>query len=100
MSVEQMSAAADEALKNGASSFGIVNSGRGPTDRELDWMEPFFKKTAEAGVVRPCATLGELTEDQAKRLKELERENARLKRLLAEAEIDKAILREAASPNY
>ncbi len=69
MSVEQMSAAADEALKNGASSFGIVNSGRGPTDRELDWMEPFFKKTAEQGEVRPCATLGELTEDQAKRLK-------------------------------
>lgn len=69
MSVEQMAAAADEALKNGASSFGIVNSGRGPTDRELDWMEPFFKKTAEEGEVRPCATLGELTEDQAKRLK-------------------------------
>jgi len=69
MSVEQMSAAADEALKNGASSFGIVNSGRGPTDRELDWLEPFFKKTAEQGEVRPCATLGELTEDQAKRLK-------------------------------
>ena len=69
MSVEQMSAAADEALKNGASSFGIVNSGRGPTDRELDWLEPFFKKTTEEGKVRPCATLGELTADQAKRLK-------------------------------
>ena len=36
--------------------------------------------------------------DQSKRLKELERENARLKKLLAEAELDKAILREAASP--
>ena len=69
MSVGQMEAAANEALKNGASSFGIVNSGRGPTDRELDWMEPFFKKTAEAGSIRPCATLGELTPDQAKRLK-------------------------------
>lgn len=69
MSVEQMSAAADEALKNGASSFGIVNSGRGPTDRELDWLEPFFKKTVEQGEIRPCATLGELTEAQAKRLK-------------------------------
>jgi transposase-like protein len=43
---------------------------------------------------------GGLKTDQAKRLKELERENARLKRLLADAEIDKAILREAASPNY
>ncbi|MBX9580283.1 MAG: IS3 family transposase [Gemmataceae bacterium] len=39
---------------------------------------------------------GGIRTDQAKRLKELERENARLKRLVAEAELDKAILREAA----
>ncbi len=38
--------------------------------------------------------------DQAKRFKELEQENARLKRLLADAELDKAILREAASGNF
>jgi hypothetical protein len=38
--------------------------------------------------------------DQARRFKDLERENARLKRLLAEAELDKAILREAANPNF
>ena len=43
---------------------------------------------------------GGLKTDQAKRLKELERENARLKRLLADAELDKAILREAATPNF
>jgi putative transposase len=43
---------------------------------------------------------GGVKTDQAKRLKDLERENARLKKLLAEAELDKAILREAASPNY
>ena len=42
---------------------------------------------------------GGLKVDQAKRFKELEQENARLKRLLAEAELDKAILREAARPN-
>jgi transposase-like protein len=40
---------------------------------------------------------GGLRTDQAKRLKDLEKENARLKRLLADAELDKAILREAAS---
>jgi transposase-like protein len=40
---------------------------------------------------------GGLRADQAKRLKDLEKENARLKRLLADAELDKAILREAAS---
>jgi putative transposase len=43
---------------------------------------------------------GGIKSDQARRLKDLERENARLKRLLAEAELDKAILREAASPNF
>jgi putative transposase len=42
---------------------------------------------------------GGLKTDQARRLKELERENARLKRLVADAELDKAILREAARPN-
>ncbi len=43
---------------------------------------------------------GGLKKDQAKRFKELERENVRLKRLLADAELDKAILREAAAPNF
>ena len=38
--------------------------------------------------------------DQAKRLKDLEKENARLKRLLADAELDKAILKEAAEGNF
>jgi len=38
--------------------------------------------------------------DQARRLKQLEGENARLKRLLADAELDKAILKEAASGKY
>jgi len=38
--------------------------------------------------------------DQAKRLKALEQENARLKGLLADAELDKAILREAATGNF
>ena len=35
----------------------------------------------------------------AKQMKQLEKENARLKKLLAEAELDKAILKEAARPN-
>ena len=36
----------------------------------------------------------------AKRLKDLEKENSQLKKLLAEAELDKAILKEAASGNF
>ena len=43
---------------------------------------------------------GGMKVDQAKRLRQLEGENARLKRLLADAELDKAILREAASGRY
>lgn len=43
---------------------------------------------------------GGMKVDQAKRLKALEKENARLKRLLADAELDKAILKEAASGNW
>ena len=43
---------------------------------------------------------GGLRTNQAKRLKELEKQNSRLKRLLADAELDKAILKEAASGNF
>ncbi len=43
---------------------------------------------------------GGLRTDQAKRLKELEKQNSLLKRLLADAELDKAILKEAASGNF
>jgi len=42
---------------------------------------------------------GGLRMDQAKRFKELKKENTRLKKLLAEAELEKAILKEAASGN-
>jgi transposase-like protein len=43
---------------------------------------------------------GGMKAEEAKRLKELEEENRRLKKLLAEAEVDKAILKEALEGNY
>jgi transposase-like protein len=43
---------------------------------------------------------GGMKAEEAKRLKELEGENQRLKKLLAEAELDKAILKEALEGNY
>ena len=43
---------------------------------------------------------GGLKIGQAKRLKDLEKENARLKRVVAELALDKAILKEAANPNW
>ena len=38
--------------------------------------------------------------DEARRLKEFEAENAKLKKLLAEAELDKAMLREIAKGEF
>ena len=43
---------------------------------------------------------GGLRMDQAKRLRELEKENSRLKRVVADQALDNAILREAASGNF
>lgn len=43
---------------------------------------------------------GGLKLDQAKRLKDLERENVRLKRAVAELTLDKLILKEAAEGNF
>lgn len=43
---------------------------------------------------------GGLRIDQARQLEELEKENSRLKRLLADAELDKAILREVAEGKF
>ena len=43
---------------------------------------------------------GGVRTDQAKRLKELEKENARLKKLVAELSLDKSILEEASRGNF
>jgi transposase-like protein len=43
---------------------------------------------------------GGMKADDARRLKELEKENARLKKLLAEAELDKSMLKELAEGNF
>ncbi len=43
---------------------------------------------------------GGIRTDQVKRFKELEKENGRLKKVVAEQALDKAILREAARRNF
>ena len=43
---------------------------------------------------------GSLRVDQVRRLKDLERENARLKKLVADQALDLSILKEASSGNY
>jgi len=69
-----------------------VEAGRGKTVAEA------VKKigVTEQTYYRWKKQYGGLRIDQAKRLKDLEKKNSRLKRLLADAELNKAILREAA----
>ena len=55
---------------------------------------------AESTWHRWLAQYGGMKANDAKRLKELEAENARLKKLLAEAELDKSMLKELAEGNF
>ncbi len=57
-------------------------------------------QVAESTWHRWVAQYGGLKANDAKRLKELEAENGRLKKLLAEAELDKAMLKELAEGNF
>jgi len=57
-------------------------------------------QVAESTWHRWVAQYGGLKANDAKRLKELEGENARLKKLLAEAELDKSMLKELAEGNF
>ena len=57
-------------------------------------------EVSEQTLHRWRAQYGGMKADDAKRLRELERENGQLKKLLAEAELDKAMLKEIAKGNY
>lgn len=55
---------------------------------------------SEQSIYRWKKQYGQMDRDQVKRLKELEKENARLKKLLAEKTLDIDILKEALSGKY
>jgi putative transposase len=59
-----------------------------------------FLQVSEQTYYRWRNQYGGMKAEEAKRLKELETENGRLKKLLAEAELDKAMLKELASGNW
>jgi len=54
----------------------------------------------EATYYRWRKEYGGVRTDQVKRLKELEKENTRLKRVVADLTLDNSILKEAAYPNF
>ena len=89
--------------KQGYSAEQIVNKLR-EADVELAMGMSVHDACRQIGVTdktyyRWRREYGGLKVDQAKRMKELEAENARLKRIVANQAIDMAILREAANPN-
>jgi hypothetical protein len=57
-------------------------------------------EVSESSWNRWRAQYGGMKATEAKRLRELEIENARLKKLLAEAELDKSMLKELAEGNF
>jgi biotin synthase len=68
---EQVLEAAAEAERHGADSFGIVNSGYGPTDDEIERWGRLAGRIGEMSGLRACASLGILSDDQTQRLSEL-----------------------------
>ncbi len=72
----------------------LLNEGKDLTEviRHLEVSEPTWNRWRNQ--------YGGMKATEAKRLRELEVENARLKKLLAEAELDKAMLKELAEGNF
>jgi len=74
-----------ELLVNQGSTIGIASKKIGVTE------QTYYRWRKEYGGMRL---------EQAKRLKELEKENSRLKKLVADISLDNAILKEAARGNF
>jgi biotin synthase len=69
MEPETVKSACQSARDNGASAFGIVNSGRGPSKREWPKILNAIQAMKEVDGICHCATLGRLDEEQARDLK-------------------------------
>jgi putative transposase len=84
----------EQVVRKLASADRMLGEGKDVADvcRELG--------VAEQTYYRWRNQFGGLKADDAKRLRELERENSTLKRLLAEAELEKAALKEIAQGNF
>src|SRR5262245_15188356 len=76
MDASEVAKACESARDNGASAFGIVNSGRGPTRREWPKIMEAVGAMKDVDGICHCATLGTLTEEQA-----LDRKNAGVRRI-------------------
>ncbi len=85
---------AEQIIKKLREAEAMLSSGKtvGQVCQELE--------VAEATYYRWQEKYGGMKAEEAKRLKSLEDENKRLKKLLAEAELDKAVLKEVIEGNF
>jgi biotin synthase len=70
MDAGEVADACRDSRDKGASAFGIVNSGRGPSKREWPKIMEAVRAMKEVDGICHCATLGTLTEEQARDLKQ------------------------------
>lgn len=69
MTLEEVIAAARRARRSGSTRFCMGASGRGPSTTDLDTVCEMVREVKKLGM-ETCVTLGLLTQDQVKRLKE------------------------------
>ena len=86
--------APEQVVRMLATADRMLNEGKDVADvcRELQVSEQTYYRWRNQ--------FGGMNANDAKRLKDLERENATLKRLLADAELEKAALREISQGNF
>jgi biotin synthase len=70
LDVETVKKAALSAKENGATRFCIVTSGRVPTGSDFDKILEMIKEVASIDGIHCCASLGLLSEEQIKKIKE------------------------------
>ena len=70
LDVETVKKAALSAKDNGATRFCIVTSGRVPTDKDFEKILEMIKEVASIEGIHCCASLGLLSEEQIKKIKE------------------------------
>jgi biotin synthase len=70
MSVEEVKNAALDAKENGATRFCIVTSGRVPEGEDFETIIKMVEEVAAIEGLHSCCSLGIISEEQAKRLKE------------------------------
>lgn len=70
LDVETVKKAALSAKENGATRFCIVTSGRVPTDKDFEKILEMIREVASIDGLHCCASLGLLSEEQVKKIKE------------------------------